>query len=148
MTPSHQPQDPARHTHTTNTHDTTQVPTTTESPYEYLWTEQFYQELDPEIEPIVRLLNQHGVLTLESCQGGPGHSYGYPTVLFDGERDTARQVRKLAREHGLRPIRLHLKKILFYPIKPFWKLTLHHPEHRKLTINQRIWCMLKFAIGL
>ena len=89
--------------------------------HECRWTEQFYKILDPDIEPVVRLLHEHGVFTLESCQGGSGHAYGYPTVLFDGERDTARAVRKLAREHGLRPIRVNHQRPLFYPIKPFWK---------------------------
>ena len=112
------------------------------------WSEPPYDNMDPEIVPVVRLLQEHGVMTLESCQGGPGHAYGYPTVLFDGERDTAKLVRQLTREHGLRPIRIHLRRELFYPIKPFWKLTLQHPPHRKLSINQRILCIAKFAIGL
>ena len=107
---------------------------------EYTWTEHFYAELDPEIEPVVRLLNQRGVLTLESCQGGAGHGYGYPTVLFSGDRDMATSVRELVRERRRKP--------LFSRGDPIWELTLHHPEHRKLSISKRIVRMIKLAIGL
>ena len=41
-----------------------------------------YADIDDKIIPVVRLLTKHGYQTSESCQGGPGHSYLYPTVLF------------------------------------------------------------------
>ena len=110
-------------------------------------SEEFYQTLDPEIAQTVRILHRHGIFTLESCQGGPGHSYGYPTVLFDGDRNTAKRVRQLCQDEGLRPIRLRYDRALFYPIKPFWVLTMHHPMGRKLTPIQRLTCWLKFLGG-
>ncbi len=41
-------------------------------------------QLDPGIERAVRLLQEHGVETYESCEGGPGHSYPEPTIGFHG----------------------------------------------------------------
>ena len=123
------------------------LPTTGRPTHECRWTEQLYTELDPDIEPVVRLLNEHGVLTLESCQGGRGHAYGYPTVLFSGGRDTVSKVRELVEEHGLRPIRVRRKRRLFRQMAPFWQLTMHHPAHRKLSMTQRIWSIIKLASG-
>jgi hypothetical protein len=40
--------------------------------------------LDPYIAPMVQALRAHRVATYESCDGGPGHSYGEPTVAFRG----------------------------------------------------------------
>ena len=41
-------------------------------------------QLDPGIERAVKLLQEHGVETYESCEGGLGHSYPEPTVRFHG----------------------------------------------------------------
>lgn len=41
-------------------------------------------ELDPLIEPAVRILMAHGFKTFESCQGGQGHAFCEPTVRFEG----------------------------------------------------------------
>ena len=40
--------------------------------------------LDPEISEIVNLLRTHSVETVQSCQGGEGHSYDKPTIEFRG----------------------------------------------------------------
>ena len=40
--------------------------------------------LDRGIERAVRILQAAGVETVESCEGGPGHSYPEPTIKFTG----------------------------------------------------------------
>lgn len=50
--------------------------------------------LDKEIAPYVETLNQVGIETFESCQGGSGHAYAEPTVRFHG--DTSEGFRALA----------------------------------------------------
>ena len=40
--------------------------------------------LDPGIEPYVHVLQDAGVATYESCQGGEGHASPFPVVRFRG----------------------------------------------------------------
>lgn len=40
--------------------------------------------VDEKIRAVVVLLNRHGFKTFESCQGGEGHCFKYPTVRFEG----------------------------------------------------------------
>src|SRR5574340_1067204 len=42
--------------------------------------------LDPGIMREVEILNQNGIETYESCEGGPGHAYPEPTIRFHGDR--------------------------------------------------------------
>ena len=44
------------------------------------YLEKIYQDVDPGIRPIVKLLNEAGYETFASCQGGEGHSFLRPTV--------------------------------------------------------------------
>jgi hypothetical protein len=41
-------------------------------------------KLDEGIKEAVIILNKHGFKTFESCQGGKGHSFPEPTILFEG----------------------------------------------------------------
>lgn len=41
--------------------------------------------LDSGIVDFVRLLQEAGIETTESCQGGEGHTYPEPTVRFNGD---------------------------------------------------------------
>lgn len=52
-----------------------------------------YCELDAEIVPLVRLLNENGFTTTHSCQGSEGHSFKCPTVgvLSNGDLDETRK---------------------------------------------------------
>lgn len=43
-------------------------------------------ELDAGIAPYVEALRAAGVVTVESCEGGPNHAMPEPTVWFQGER--------------------------------------------------------------
>lgn len=47
-------------------------------------TEPTPGQLDPGIAVAVRILQQNGIETYESCEGGPGHSYPEPTICFHG----------------------------------------------------------------
>lgn len=40
--------------------------------------------VDPLILPAVKILNEYGFKTFESCQGGEGHCFPEPTVRFEG----------------------------------------------------------------
>lgn len=42
-------------------------------------------DIDPLILPAVKILNEHGFETFESCQGGEGHCYPEPTIRFFGD---------------------------------------------------------------
>ena len=42
------------------------------------------EDLDPLIEPYVRILRRNGIETVQSCQGGEGHSFPRPTIRFTG----------------------------------------------------------------
>jgi hypothetical protein len=42
-------------------------------------------ELDTGIVDFVRILQESGIETTESCQGGEGHTYPEPTVRFCGD---------------------------------------------------------------
>lgn len=44
----------------------------------------FFENIDPLILPVVKILNAHGFKTFESCQGGEGHCYSDATVRFFG----------------------------------------------------------------
>lgn len=63
-----------------------------------------WEEIDPGILEIVRVLHANGVETCQSCQGGPGHPYEYPTVEFFGHHAEAWRALCVAQWHGL-PVR-------------------------------------------
>lgn len=47
-------------------------------------TKKEIEGLDKGIAPAVKVLNSHGFIIFESCQGGEGHCYQQPTVRFYG----------------------------------------------------------------
>lgn len=57
--------------------------------------------LDPGIREYVEILNEGGVDTFESCQGGPGHSYPEPTVRFHGNAYEGPRAFSIAMNRGL-----------------------------------------------
>ena len=57
------------------------------SPY----SEPPWDDLDPLIVPLVRLLNDAGIPTSGSCQGGAGHACRRATVICRVGHDTALQ---------------------------------------------------------
>ena len=65
------------------------------APDESEWT------LDPGIRNAVLILRSAGLETLESCEGGSGHSYPVPTVRFNGGAWEGHKAFAVAMEHGL-----------------------------------------------
>ena len=57
-------------------------------------------ELDPQIAPYVTLLNQNGVETFESCQGGKGHAFQAPTIRFHGGKAEGWKALSVAMQHA------------------------------------------------
>jgi hypothetical protein len=62
-----------------------------------------YAELDPGIAMAVRTLREAGVETIWSCEGGDGHAYAEPTIVFRGDVTEVHRVVSLAREARLGP---------------------------------------------
>ncbi|GAG19465.1 unnamed protein product, partial [marine sediment metagenome] len=66
-------------------------------------SKQYSPPLDKGIERIVIVLNDAGVETYASCEGGPGHAYTEPTVRFFGDRSEGFRALAIALQNGLRP---------------------------------------------
>lgn len=64
----------------------------------------WFSALDPGIRSVVALLDEAGIETFESCQGGDGHASYEPTVRFYGERGEGFRALAVAARHGL-PVR-------------------------------------------
>ena len=60
-----------------------------------------FHEMDPLIAPIVLVLREYGIDTVQSCQGGEGHSYSRPTVEFRGHSDQGYKAVHIAMQNGL-----------------------------------------------
>jgi hypothetical protein len=58
--------------------------------------------LDKGIEHAVHILNDNGIDTFESCEGGEGHAYPEPTVRFHGDRHWGFRAYSIAGAYGLR----------------------------------------------
>lgn len=82
--------------------------------------------LDPGIAEYVVSLNEEGVDTYESCEGGPGHSYAEPTIRFHGDQAEGFRVMAIAQRKRL-PIKA-VRRIWTVedgePHGPFWELVL------------------------
>lgn len=50
------------------------------------------KDLDSGIRPYVKILDDNGIETFESCQGGDGHCFPEPTIRFHGVRGEGRQL--------------------------------------------------------
>jgi hypothetical protein len=78
------------------------------------WREKMYAGVDPDIRQIVRILDQNGVETYESCAASGPHGKGYPTnskhayaeptVAFHGNDAAGLHALAIAIDHGL-PVR-------------------------------------------
>jgi hypothetical protein len=81
--------------------------------------------LDPGIRRYVEVLNESGVETYESCQGGKGHSYPEPAVRFHGDRWEGFRALSVALRQGL-PV-AELRRIWWVedgdPVGPAWEMT-------------------------
>jgi hypothetical protein len=81
--------------------------------------------LDKQIELEVRILRQNGVETMQSCQGGYGHTYAEPTVEFCGTAFEGFRALSIALQHGRRVS--ELRRVWSIqdgePVGPHWALT-------------------------
>jgi hypothetical protein len=59
-----------------------------------------WDDVDAGIRPAVRHLADHGIETFSSCQGGPGHSFAMPNVMFHGDEHAGLYAVWLLESHG------------------------------------------------
>ncbi len=56
--------------------------------------------LDPGIKEVVLILRSEGVETVESCEGGEGHPYKEPTIIFHGNPYEGFRAYTIVKNHG------------------------------------------------
>lgn len=80
--------------------------------------------LDPGIARAVEVLRSNGVHTFESCQGGEGHSFCWPTVKLYGTMAEGWRALAICKDHGL-PVRT-LERVWDMedgePSGPYWQI--------------------------
>jgi hypothetical protein len=87
------------------------------------WAEERFssEPMDPGIICAVRIFQEHGIETCQSCQGGEGHSYEWPTVdiyrapwkALDIANDFALPVTRISEQFGIADGR---------PVEHFWRI--------------------------
>ena len=83
-------------------------------------------QIDPGIRQAVKRLQEHGIETCESCEGGPGHAYPEPTVAFYGTPEAGWRAVAVCLAYGL-PV-LSLRRVWDVletnePTGPHWEIT-------------------------
>jgi hypothetical protein len=58
--------------------------------------------LDKGIERAVTILNDNGIETFESCEGGLGHAFHEPTIRFYGDKSEGFKALDIALKNGLK----------------------------------------------
>lgn len=95
----------------------------------------FVDPLDDGIREIVITLIAHGVETSESCEGGPGHSFPDPTVLFEGDNSGGLRALSVALAYGFPVTRLRrawaIRDGLLHG--PWWEMTFSPPRSKEIT---------------
>lgn len=87
----------------------------------------WYDMLDPGVRFAVKILHSHGIETGQSCQGGEGHAYDWPTVdLWGSASDSA----GFAALHFLNECGLPVQDLAKFwrvehglPVESFWRIT-------------------------
>jgi hypothetical protein len=97
------------------------------------------KHLDKGIERAVLLLNEHGIHTVESCEGGPGHAFPEPTVVFTGGKAEGYRALSVAFNYGLAVMQLRRvwPVIDYEPTGPYWELTFFDETARTREMTQR-----------
>jgi hypothetical protein len=81
--------------------------------------------LDSGVAPFVEALDQGGIETFESCEGGQNHAYPEPTVRFHGDRSEGFRALAIAQRMNL-PVAV-LRRA--WPVQdgeptgPWWEMT-------------------------
>lgn len=85
----------------------------------------FSSPLDPGIAEAVIVLDEAGVETFESCQGGEGHAFPEPTVRFHGGPAEGLRALSVVLAAGLPVSSLRRTQPIIdgYPTGPWWELT-------------------------
>jgi hypothetical protein len=89
-------------------------------------TERIYDSpLDPGIAKFVHVLNDEGVETFESCEGGTDHAYPEPTVRFHGDQAEGFRALSVAQRENLPVASLRRAWPILdnEPTGPWWELT-------------------------
>lgn len=86
-------------------------------------------KIDAGIQKAVFLLQDAGVETYESCEGGKGHAYSEPTVRFHGVPEAGWRALSVCLANGL-PI-TSLKRVWDVldgdePTGPYWEITFRN----------------------
>lgn len=87
--------------------------------------------LDEGIKEFVRILRFNGIETIQSCQGGEGHSSDRPYVWFLGEITKGFHAFHVASLHGfhVQEIRMCWQITDGLPVsQPYWEMILHDME--------------------
>jgi hypothetical protein len=94
----------------------------------------FDPPLDAGISEIVLTLAANGVETFESCEGGDGHSFSWPTVRFEGATSEGLRVLSVALENGLPVDKLQrtwgIRDGMIHG--PWWEMTFLPPKDSPL----------------
>jgi hypothetical protein len=81
--------------------------------------------IDPGIAEAVSILQQSGVETFESCEGGSGHAFPEPTIRFYGTPAAGPRALAVCMDHGL-PV-MALRRVWYMEnhelTGPNWELT-------------------------
>ena len=86
---------------------------------------QYSPPLDKGIEKEVRVLNENGIETFESCEGGPGHCYPEPTIRFYGDKSEGYKALDIALKHNFKVHSLRRTWAIIdnEPNGPWWEMT-------------------------
>jgi hypothetical protein len=98
-----------------------------------------YPHLDEGIRFAVQVLKVHGVETCESCEGGEGHAFPEPTVVFTGGAGAGWEALSVAMAYGL-PVLALRQTWPFYdghPNGPYWELTFRSQVPRGCAADRK-----------
>lgn len=90
-------------------------------------TKEYSPPLDKGIEHEVCILNESGIETFESCEGGISHAYPEPTVRFYGDKVEGFKALAFALQNGLKPSKLGRVWDIINdePIGAYWEMTFY-----------------------
>ncbi len=81
--------------------------------------------IDKGIRKEVKILQENGIETYESCEGGRKHPFPEPTIRFFGQKNEGWKALAIALQHGLNvsELRRVYQIIDGEPVGPQWEIT-------------------------